>query len=208
MWPYIAIVVMIVLSAFFSGSEIAFNTSNKLRLKKRAEAGEKTAAMAYRISENFTTALSTILIGNNLVNLGASAITTVITVNLLLALGLGKGSDTLASLIATFVMTIIILIFGEIVPKVLGKQHADVVVRWVAYPIRILTIILYPVIFIIMLPVNLLRRLWGKDNGGEQPTVTEEDLSSIIDTVEEEGVIDEDKSELLQSTLTFKDTTV
>ncbi|MGI6167978.1 MAG: hemolysin family protein [Eubacteriales bacterium] len=208
MWPYIAIVVMIVLSAFFSGSEIAFNTSNRLRLKKSAEAGEKTAAMAYKISENFTTALSTILIGNNLVNLGASAITTVITVNLLLALGLGKESDTLASLIATVIMTIIILIFGEIVPKILGKQHADVVVRWVAYPIRILTIILYPVVFIIMLPVNMLRRLWGKDNGGEQPTVTEEELSSIIDTVEEEGVIDEDKGELLQSTLTFKDTTV
>ncbi len=81
-------------------------------------------------------------------------------------------------------------------------------VRWVAYPIRILTIILYPVIFLIMLPVNLLRRLWGRDNDGELPTVTEEELSSIIDTVEEEGVIDEDKGELLQSTLTFKDTTV
>ncbi|HHT54017.1 MAG TPA: HlyC/CorC family transporter [Clostridiales bacterium] len=209
MWPYIAIIIMIVLSAFFSGSEIAFNTSNKLRLKKSAEAGEKTAAMAYKTSENFTTtALSTILIGNNLVNLGASAITTVITVNLLLALGLGEKSDTLASLIATTIMTVIILIFGEIIPKILGKQHADTVVRWVAYPIRILTIILYPVIFLIMLPVNLLRRLWGRDNDGELPTVTEEELSSIIDTVEEEGVIDEDKGELLQSTLTFKDTTV
>lgn len=209
MWPYIAIIIMIVLSAFFSGSEIAFNTSNKLRLKKSAEAGEKTAAMAYKTSENFTTtALSTILIGNNLVNLGASAITTVITVNLLLALGLGEKSDTLASLIATTIMTVIILIFGEIIPKILGKQHADTVVRWVAYPIRILTIILYPVIFLIMLPVNLLRRLWGRDNAGELPTVTEEELSSIIDTVEEEGVIDEDKGELLQSTLTFKDTTV
>ncbi len=209
MWPYIAIIIMIVLSAFFSGSEIAFNTSNKLRLKKSAEAGEKTAAMAYKTSENFTTtALSTILIGNNLVNLGASAITTVITVNLLLALGLGEKSDTLASLIATTIMTVIILIFGEIIPKILGKQHTDTVVRWVAYPIRILTIILYPVIFLIMLPVNLLRRLWGRDNDGELPTVTEEELSSIIDTVEEEGVIDEDKGELLQSTLTFKDTTV
>jgi putative hemolysin len=209
MWPYIAIIIMIVLSAFFSGSEIAFNTSNKLRLKKSAEAGEKTAAMAYKTSENFTTtALSTILIGNNLVNLGASAITTVITVNLLLALGLGEKSDTLASLIATTIMTVIILIFGEIIPKILGKQHADTVVRWVAYPIRILTIFLYPVIFLIMLPVNLLRRLWGRDNDGELPTVTEEELSSIIDTVEEEGVIDEDKGELLQSTLTFKDTTV
>ena len=81
-------------------------------------------------------------------------------------------------------------------------------VRWVAYPVRILTFILYPVVFIVMLIVNLLRKIWGKDKSDDEPTVTEEDLSSIIETVEEEGVIDEDKSELLQSTLEFHDTTV
>ena len=208
MWPYLIIVLMLILSAFFSGSEISFNASNKLRLKKSAENGSKTAAMAYKISENFTTALSAILIGNNLANIAASSVTTIIIIQLLNALGIGESANSIASAIATVVMTTIILIFGEIIPKILAKQHADRVVRWVAYPVRILTIILYPLVFIVMLLINLLRKIWGKDNSDDEPTVTEEDLSSIIETVEEEGVIDENQSELLQSTLEFPDTTV
>lgn len=208
MWPYLIIVLMLILSAFFSGSEISFNASNKLRLKKSAENGSKTAAMAYKISENFTTALSAILIGNNLANIAASSVTTIIIIQLLNALGIGESANSIASAIATVVMTTIILIFGEIIPKILAKQHADRVVRWVAYPVRILTIILYPLVFIVMLLINLLRKIWGKDNSDDEPTVTEEELSSIIETVEEEGVIDENKSELLQSTLEFPDTTV
>ena len=208
MWPYLIIILMLILSAFFSGSEISFNASNKMRLKKSAEGGSKTAAMAYKISENFTTALSAILIGNNLANIAASSVTTIIIIQLLTALGVGESANSVASAIATVIMTTIILIFGEIVPKILAKQHADRVVRWVAYPVRILTFILYPVVFIVMLIVNLLRKIWGKDKSDDEPTVTEEDLSSIIETVEEEGVIDEDKSDLLQSTLDFHDTTV
>lgn len=208
MWPYLIILLMLMLSAFFSGSEISFNASNKMRLKKNAEAGSKTAAMAYKISEKFTTALSAILIGNNLANIAASSVTTIIIIQLLTALNVGESANSLASAIATVIMTVIILICGEIVPKILAKQHADRVVCWVAYPVRILTIILYPAVFIVMLIVNLLRKLWGKDRAEDEPTVTEEDLSSIIETVEEEGVIDEDKSELLQSTLEFPDTTV
>lgn len=208
MWPYLIIILMLILSAFFSGSEISFNASNKMRLKKSAEGGSKTAALAYKISENFTTALSAILIGNNLANIAASSVTTIIIIQLLKALNVGESANGIASAIATVIMTVIILIFGEIVPKILAKQHADKVARWVAYPVRILTIILYPVVLIVMLFVNLLRKIWGKDKADDEPTVTEEDLSSIIETVEEEGVIDEDKSDLLQSTLEFHDTTV
>ena len=202
----VVILIMILLSAFFSASEISFNASNKMRLKKSAEAGSKTAALAYRISENFTSALSAILIGNNLANIAASTAATVITMSLLLNINAG-GSDSLASLIATLVMTFLILIFGEIVPKIVAKNNADVTVLWFAYPIRILTYILYPVVWLVMGLVRLLSKIWGKDND-EGPTVTEEELSSIIDTVEEEGVIDEGQSDLLQSTLEFRDTTV
>ena len=202
----VVILIMILLSAFFSASEISFNASNKMRLKKSAEAGSKTAALAYRISENFTSALSAILIGNNLANIAASTAATVITMSLLLNINAG-GSDSLASLIATLVMTFLILIFGEIVPKIVAKNNADVTVLWFAYPIRILTYILYPVVWLVMGLVRLLSKIWGKDND-EGPTVIEEELSSIIDTVEEEGVIDEGQSDLLQSTLEFRDTTV
>ena len=201
----LVILLMVVLSAYFSGSEISFNASNKLRLKKAAEAGSKSAALAYKISEDFTTALSAILIGNNLANIAASTAATVITMNLFLKLD--AGSDGMASLVSTVLMTVIILIFGEIVPKILAKNNADVVVRWFAYPTRILTWILYPLVWLVMRLIHLLSRLWGRDDEGT-PTVTEEELSSIIETVEEEGVIDEDQSELLQSTLEFRDTTV
>lgn len=201
----LVIFIMVLFSAFFSASEISFNASNKMRLKKSAEAGSKTAAMAYKISENFTSALSAILIGNNLANIAASTAATVITMSLLLRVE--STSDSLASLIATLVMTFIILIFGEIVPKIIAKNNADTTVLWFAYPIRILTYVLYPIVWLVMGLVKLLSKIWGKDSD-EGPTVTEEELSSIIDTVEEEGVIDEDQSDLLQSTLEFRDTTV
>jgi len=104
-------------------------------------------------------------------------------------------------------MTLIILIFGEIVPKIIAKNNADAAVRLFAWPTRILTWILFPLVWLVMRLINLLSGLWGKDDE-DAPTVTEEELSSIIETVEEEGVIDEEKSELLQSAIDFRDTTV
>ena len=208
-WPYVIILLMLMLSAFFSGSEIAFNSANKLRLKKAAYTGSKTAAMAYRIIDKFTVALSAILIGNNLANIAASSATTLIILDILKALGITGGrGEAIGSTIATVLMTVLILIFGEIVPKILSKQHADRVVRWIAYPIRILTVILSPLVLIVQLILRGLRRLWGKDQADDAPTVTEEELSSIIDTVEEEGVIDEDQGDLLQSALEFNEITL
>lgn len=200
------IILMVLLSAFFSASEISFNASNKMRLKKSAEGGSKSAALAYKISEDFTTALSAILIGNNLANIAASTAATVVAMNILLSVR-AMNSDGIASVVATVTMTLIILIFGEIVPKILGKKYADRLVRIFAYPTKILTIILYPLVWIVMLLIRLLSSIWGKDDDNA-PTVTEEELSSIIETIEEEGVIDEDKSDLLRSTLDFRDTTV
>lgn len=199
-WAYVVILVMICLSAYFSASEIAFNTSNKMRLRRAAEGGSKTARTAHHITEHFTTALSAILIGNNLANIAVSTCTTLIVMSLF------PGNVGLASTIATIVVTVVILICGEIVPKTLSKQHADTVVRWVAIPTRVLTIILSPIVAIVMALLFALRKLWGKDVC--EATVTEEELVTIIDTVEEEGVIDEDQGELLQSTLDFHDNTV
>ncbi|MBQ8357741.1 MAG: HlyC/CorC family transporter [Clostridia bacterium] len=199
-WAYVVILVMICLSAYFSASEIAFNASNKMRLRRAAENGSKTAKIAYRITEKFTVSLSAILIGNNLANIAVSTCTTLIVMDLF------PGNVGLASTLATILVTIVILICGEIVPKTLSKQHADTVVRWVAIPTRVLTFILSPIVGIVMLLLAGLRKLWGIDKS--DATVTEEELVSIIDTVEEEGVIDEDQGELLQSTLDFHTTTV
>ena len=201
-WAYLVIFLMICLSAYFSASEIAFNTSNKMRLRRAAESGSKTAQIAFRITEKFTTALSAILIGNNLANIAVSTCVTLIVLNLF------RDQVAFASAVATILVTIVILIFGEIVPKVLAKQNADTVVRIIAIPTRILTIILSPFVFVVMMILFVLRKIWGKDRKEDDPTVTEEDIVTIIDTIEEEGLINEEQGELLQSTLDFRDTTI
>ena len=198
------ILLMLVLSALFSGSEISFNAANKMRLRKAGEVGSKTAKLANKISEHFTIALSAILIGNNLANIAASTAATSIAIALLSGV---SGGDAIASTLATVIMTVIVLIFGEIVPKLLCKQHADTVVMWIAIPVLILMIVLAPAVAVVMGLLWVLRLIWGKDKN-EGVDVTEEELSSIIDTVEEEGVIDEGQSDLLQSTLEFHETTI
>ncbi|MBR7117682.1 MAG: HlyC/CorC family transporter [Clostridia bacterium] len=201
-WAYVVIFVMICLSAYFSASEIAFNSSNKMRLRRAAEGGSTTAKIAFDITERFTMALSAILIGNNLANIAVSTCTTLIVMQLF------ADNVGLASTIATILVTIVILIFGEIVPKILAKQNADTVVRIVAIPTKILTLILMPFVAIVMALLFVLRKIWGKDHKNDDPTVTEEELVSIIDTIEEEGLINEEQGELLQSTLVFRDTTI
>ena len=201
-WAYLVIFIMICLSAYFSASEIAFNSSNKMRLKNAAEDGSKTAKIAYSIVEKFHVALCTILIGNNLANIAISTCSTLIVMDLF------TENVGLATTLVTILVTVIILIFGEIVPKVLAKSNADTVVHFIAIPTKILTIVLSPLVFIVMMLISLLRKLWGSDHKDDDPTVTEEELVSIIDTVEEEGVIDEDQGELLQSTIDFGDTTI
>ena len=201
-WAYLVIFAMICLSAYFSASEIAFNTSNKMRLRRAAEGGSTTAKIAYGITEKFTVALSAILIGNNLANIAVSTCSTLIVMDLFV------NNVELASTLVTILVTVVILIFGEILPKILSKQNADVVVRIIAIPTRVLTIILIPFVGIVMALLFVLRKIWGSDHKNDEPTVTEEELVSIIDTVEEEGVIDEEQGELLQSTLEFHDTTI
>ena len=203
MSPQAQIIIMAVcllMSAYFSATETAFSTLSKTKLKTMIDKGNKRASLALKLSENYDRLLSTILIGNNLANIAVSTCTT------LLVMQLFPKHVGLASTVATIVVTVVILICGEIVPKVLAKQHADRVVRWVAVPTRVLTLILSPVVAIVMLLLAGLRKLWGQDKS--DTTVTEEELVSIIDTVEEEGVIDEEQSELLQSTIDFHDTTV
>jgi len=201
----IIIFIMVVLSACFSGTEAAYNSANNMHLRREAEeTGSSSAKLAYKISQNFADTLCTILIGNNLVNIAASACATAIFMQLFANI---NGGDVIASAVSTIVLTIIVLICGEIVPKIIAKQHAYKICKISAWPIQILTYILYPLVFIVMLLMNLIRKIWGTSSEDE-PDITEDELSSIIDTVEKEGVIDEDQSDLLQSSLEFSDTTV
>ena len=201
-WAYLVIFIMVLLSAYFSASEITFNTANKMRLRRAAESGSKTAEIAHNIAEKFTTALSAILIGNNLANIAVSTCSTLIVLDLF------KDNVAVASTVATILVTLIILIFGEIIPKILAKMNADTLVYFIAIPTKVLTIILSPFVFIVMGMLFVLRKIWGSDRKDDEPTVTEEELETIIDTIEEEGLINEEQSELLQSTLDFSDVTI
>jgi CBS domain containing-hemolysin-like protein len=194
-----------VLSACFSGTEAAYNSVNSMHLRRESEDGKSSSAkLAYKICENFASTLCTILIGNNLVNIAASSCATAIFMQLFINI---SGGNALATVVSTVTLTIIVLIFGEIVPKILAKQNALLICKLSAWPMQVLTYILYPLVFIVMLLMNLIRKIWGTKNE-EEPDVTEEELASIIDTVEKEGVIDEDQGDLLQSSLEFSDTTV
>ena len=192
-WPYLAIVCLICLSAFFSGSELAYSSANRLRLKAAADSGKRTAKLAYDIYRHYDTALITILVGNNLVNIAASSVATVIAVSLL--------GDS-GAWVATAVMTVLILTLGEITPKIIAVQIADDFAKAVALPMRVLMTVLFPFTWCINKLLKAVDKLWA-DKLPEGPTVTEDDLETIIDTVEDEGVIDEDRCDLLQSALDF-----
>ena len=192
----IGIVVLVCLSAFFSGSEMAFSSCNQLRMENLRDEGSKRAGAAVKILEHFDNALSAILIGNNLVNIGASSLVSVLVILL-------TGSDRFMW-VGTLVLTIVIIIFGETIPKICAKQNANRFSLRFAYMIRFLTIVLTPVIWLVM-GLNWLMTFWlneEKDESGEEAV---EELHSIIETAEDEEVLDEDQSELLRSAIDFSD---
>ncbi len=194
---YIGIVVCICFSAFFSGSEIAFASVNPLRLKTLADEGNKSAGLAHYITEVYEKALCTILIGNNLVNIASSSLATVIAMHLVGDAG---------AVYATGIMTVLILIFGEIMPKILAKDHCDGFVMVTAPPLRLLMTVTKPLVVAITWAIDKISLLWGGDP--EPEPITPDELMTIIETVEDEGVIDEERSELLQSAVSFGETTI
>ena len=192
------ILACILLSAYFSGTEMALSSCNQVRLENEAEEGDRKAATALRRARNYDDSLSTILIGNNLVNIAASALTTVGIILL-------TGSDTLNTL-GTAVITILIIIFGETIPKIVAKARSTRFARTSSGFLSFLRILFWPVTFVIVKLVHLLT-FWIKEP--EEPDTDEgaEELQTIIDTAEDEGVIDADRSELLSAALDFKDIT-
>ena len=192
----IAIILMVCLSAFFSGSEMALSSCNLLRMQNLREEGSRRAAVAVRILENFDHALSAILIGNNLVNIGASALVSVLVI-------LMSGNDKY-TWIGTVILTIVIIIFGETIPKICAKKSANRLTLRIAYPIRALTVFLTPVIWVVV-GLNWLLTFWMKEEKDENSEEAVEELHSIIETAEDEKVLDEDQSELVRSAIDFSE---
>ena len=190
----VAIVLLLGVSAFFSASEIAFSSANAVRLKNRKKNnGSISQLTALKILEGYDDFLSTVLIGNNIANMAMSALATVIVVDLL-------GDDY--TWLSTVAMTLLVLIFGEIIPKVLAKQMPEEFCVAVALPIYALSVILKPLNIIVVAFVNLVSKLWQSEVSDSE-AVSEDDFENIIEIVEDEGVLDEEQCDLLQNALDF-----
>lgn len=197
----IIIFVCLVGSAFFSGTETAFSTFNRIKMKKLAQDGNRRAQRVLDVSEKYDTFISTVLIGNNIVNILLSSLTTVLCVKWLAE----TNYAALAAAIATAVSTVVVLIFGEISPKNIAKEHANGYAMAVCDIIRFLEIVFWPFNFIFGLWKKLLGKIFHKK---EEASITEEELITIVDEAEEDGGIDADEGKLIRSAIEFNDVTV
>ena len=200
---YIAIAFLLLGSAFFSGTEIAYTSLNKLKMKKESENPSRIQKLVNYIYNHYDNALSTLLIGNNLVNIGATSIATVLAVKLAASMD-GRITDDTASTIVTIVMTVLILIVGEITPKMIARRCSDAISRFAAVPLMVLMVVFFPAVLVTSWVVNLFSLLWRKPEG-QDVTITEEEFENILDTAEDEGLFDKNETELLQSALEFTD---
>lgn len=176
--------------------ETAFSTVNKIRLKHQAANGSKKAERALKIAENFDKALTTILVGNNIVNILSSSLGTVIFTDLF-------GSAGVA--IATTVMTILVLTFGEIMPKSFAKQHAEGVALAFAGLLNAIMCLLTPISAIFAFLQKAMAKISKNDDA---PNFTEDELKYIIEEIEDQGVLEEQESNLVKSALEFDETTI
>ena len=193
----IGIVLLIACSAFFSASEMAYSSCNSLRLENLRDEGSRRAAIAVKILNHFDDALSAILIGNNLVNIGASSLMAVLVI--LMTGGDGK------TWIGTLILTIAIIIFGESIPKICAKKGANRMALRFAYVVRFLMLLLYPVVWLVVKLIALLTFWMKTPEDADSSDEAVEELHSIIETAEDEDVLDEDQSELVRSAIDFSE---
>lgn len=184
-------------SNYFSSSEMAYSSCNRMRLESARDGGSKKAAIAVKIINRFDDTLSAILIGNNLVNIAASSIGSVLVILV--------ADDDRYAWMSTVVITVLIVIFGETMPKIIAKNSANRIALSHARFIRALTIVLMPLIWVVVGLVRLLTAgLKGEETSSDEDAAAME-LSSIIETAEDEDVLDEDRSELVQAAIEFSD---
>lgn len=193
---YILLIILLALSAFFSATETSYSTANKIRLKAMAENGNTAAKRVLKITENYDKFISTVLIGNNIVNIGASSIATILFARLF--------PEELAAAVSTVVVTIVVLIFGETLPKSIAKANAEKYALATSRVVNVVMVVFSPAAFLLVKLINLFSR----KKEVEAPSMTESELKYMVETIEEEGILEEDESDLVQSALDFDETTV
>ncbi len=192
-------VILIILSAFFSATETAFSSVNKTKLRTKAQEGHKGAKQALDLTENFDKVLSTILVGNNIVNITLSSLCLIIFEQIL------SGNTNVAATVSTAVTTVLVLIFGEITPKMIAKEKSYGATIVLGYPIKFFMIILWPITFIFAGLKTLLKKIFKLE--GEEK-ITEEELLTIVEEAQEDGALNENETKLISSSIEFDDVLV
>ena len=193
----IALVILVAFSAFFSASETAFSSLNQIRLKSRAEDGDKAAARVLAMSEQYDKLLSTILIGNNIVNIGAASIATVLFTK---ALGEERGAT-----VSTIVLTIVVLVFGEVSPKSIAKEMPETIATAVSPFLNLLMTLFTPLTWLFSQWKKLLNHFI---HSSEEDTITEGELMTMVSEAENDGELTDRESQLIRSAIEFDDVEV
>ena len=194
---WVALVILVGFSAFFSASETAFSSLNQIRLKSRADDGDRTAARVLAMAEKYDKLLSTILVGNNIVNIAAASIGTIIFTQML---GAERGAT-----VSTIVLTIVVLIFGEVSPKSLAKEMPETVATAVAPVLSLLMVVFTPLTWLFSQWKRLLNRFV---HSSESDTITEGELMTMVSEAENDGELTDRESELIRSAIEFDDVEV
>ena len=194
---WVTLVILVAFSAFFSASETAFSSLNQIRLKSRADDGDRTAARVLAMSEQYDKLLSTILIGNNIVNIAAASIGTIIFTKML---GAERGAT-----VSTMVLTIVVLIFGEVTPKSLAKEMPETIATAVAPVLSLLMLVLTPLTWLFSQWKRLLSHFV---HSSESDTITEGELMTMVSEAESDGELTDRESELIRSAIEFDDVEV
>ena len=192
--------IFVILGAYFGGAESAFSAMNRIRVKAKADDGDRRAKNAMFIASNFDRALTTLLIGNNLTHIAAASVATVIATRLF-------GASDRVTLICTVVTTLTVFLFSEMIPKAFANDRSETAALFAAGSLRFLMKVLAPLSAFFGLISSVFTRIADRFvHREEEPSITEEELYDIIDTIEEEGVMDEEQGDLIKSALDFSGT--
>lgn len=200
----IALLVLILAGGLFASCETAFSYCNRIRMKTLADDGDRKAARVIKLLDKFDDGIIVILIGTNIVHILASLIATLLAISLL------PMNEGLASLVASVVLTILIFIFSETIPKTFAKDNADALAKIYALPLDVLTVILKPLVMFFSLFTHLAKWIASLFSTGaaEEPTITEDEFAGMVETVEEHGILEPEESEIIKSAIEFSDSLV
>ena len=192
----IVLVILLIGSGFFSASETSLMSLSKIRIRHMQEEGVKGAKLVASLIEDSNKLLSTILIGNNVVNIAATSISTSLFMALL-------GNQGVA--VATAVMTVLVLLFGEITPKTIAANNSEKVAIFVSRPIKVIIFILRPVVWVFNLVTGVIFKILGIKDKSSQPYITEEELKTMVNVSHEEGVLEIEEREIINNVFQFGD---